>query len=541
MRRTLFSIPILIGMTALATRLDRHQSQSFDSRQDKQLKRHICDIRRPDRNDSWLPPGDFLTDSSLSIILTRGLRPLVKPQITSGHTRIATNFTPPDSFFPVPPQIRDNVKFWEKIFTEVSIAEGLLHDREYPLVIYKKMNFYGMSNEQRNEAIRAEIRAVKRSLHALKSQPDSTWGSRERDIAALFNRHGQKRALEDATERIRLQSGIRERFKWGLEQSTMYDDTIKAILRQYQVPERLAYLPHVESSFDIFARSKVGALGMWQFMPATARRFLTIDEIVDERLDPIRSTEAAAKLLAYNYKVLESWPLAVTAYNHGVTGMRNAVRSTGTTDLGKIIDRHTSPSFKFASKNFYSCFIAAARVASQPQNYFDDLMRLPPYKAFTLNLRHPIQPSTLTQYLNITAEQLAFYNPALNPRLFEPGAKIPRNYSLNIPLINRGKDNQEVTLAFSGGVLGMKAFYAATGQSPFSGPATQSDPRVFRVMDGRLQRLYPQSSFSAMVSHRFKVPHSPLPLEDADSTDRELVSLPHSAPHSTSFTAGSNL
>jgi len=76
-------------------------------------------------------------------------------------------------------------------------------------------------------------------------------------------------------------------------------------------------LPHVESSFNPAAYSKVGAQGLWQFMRSTGRRYLHIDSTVDDRLDPFRSTQAAAQLLAYNYHLLGTWPLALTAYNHG--------------------------------------------------------------------------------------------------------------------------------------------------------------------------------------------------------------------------------
>ena len=89
------------------------------------------------------------------------------------------------------------------------------------------------------------------------------------------------------------------------------------MLKRHGVPEEIAALPHVESSFNPEAYSKVGAAGLWQFMPSTAKRFMRVDGIVDERLDPYSATEAAANLMLYNYRLLGSWPLTVTAYNHG--------------------------------------------------------------------------------------------------------------------------------------------------------------------------------------------------------------------------------
>ncbi len=403
------------------------------------------------------------------------------------------------------------------------------------------MSFYDMSPDQRNSAIRDEIGLVRKSISTILNEPDSVWGSREHTIASMFKRHAKEGALIEAGTRIRLQSGIRERFRWGLEQSTMFQDTIKAILNQYQVPEKLAYLPHVESSFDIFARSKVGALGMWQFMPATARIYLRIDDVVDERLDPILSTEAAAKLLAHNYSILGSWPLAVTAYNHGVRGIQRAINTTGTRNLGEIIRRHSSPSFKFASKNFYSCFIAAAQVASNPQVYFDNLAQLPPYKISTIELHHPLEPSTLSRYLDISHDMLVFYNPAINPELFKPGGKIPKDYSINIPVVNRENNDYELANALSGGILGMEAFFGSQGRYNHRLSASYSPEAVYKVMNGRIEQLSNRSTYSAMVNHRFNVPNSPLPYETArnSSTDNPHY-LPVSVYHSGSLSIVDN-
>ena len=98
------------------------------------------------------------------------------------------------------------------------------------------------------------------------------------------------------------------------------------------IPEEIAWLPMVESTFNVEARSKVGAAGVWQFMPGTGRQYMRVDATVDERLDPIIAARGAARLLRHNYQGLRSWPLALTAYNHGYYGMQRAVRQLGTND-----------------------------------------------------------------------------------------------------------------------------------------------------------------------------------------------------------------
>jgi membrane-bound lytic murein transglycosylase D len=135
-----------------------------------------------------------------------------------------------------------------------------------------------------------------------------------------------------------------------------------AILRRHNVPEEVAALPLVESGFNPQARSKAGAVGLWQFIAPTGRRYLTITRRRDDRRDPIRATEAAARLLKHNYEALGSWPLAIMAYNHGTEGILAAQAVVGSSAVDEIIARYTGPRFGFASKNFYAEFLAALEV-----------------------------------------------------------------------------------------------------------------------------------------------------------------------------------
>ena len=136
-------------------------------------------------------------------------------------------------------------------------------------------------------------------------------------------------------------------------------------------------MPHVESSFNPAAYSKVGAAGLWQFMPSTAKRFMRVDSLVDERLDPYSATEAAANLMLYNYRLLGTWPLAVTAYNHGPGGLRRAQEQLGTSDIAVIVKRYQGATFGFASRNFYVSFLAALEVDRNAEKYFGPITPLP--------------------------------------------------------------------------------------------------------------------------------------------------------------------
>src|SRR5690606_22709448 len=133
----------------------------------------------------------------------------------------------------------------------------------------------------------------------------------------LFRKIGDPNKFLNAAhyKRLRFQLGLKDRFLDGVKLSGEYLPFMDRIFIEHGLPFELTRLPIVESRYNAKARSKVGASGIWQFMPRTGADFMMINDAVDERNDPLRATEAAAKLLSINYKTLGNWPLAVTAYN----------------------------------------------------------------------------------------------------------------------------------------------------------------------------------------------------------------------------------
>jgi membrane-bound lytic murein transglycosylase D len=200
----------------------------------------------------------------------------------------------------------------------------------------------------------------------------------------------------------------------GLKVSGRYMGQMQKIFREEGVPVELAYLPLVESSFNVRARSSVGALGMWQFMPATGKKFLRIDDDIDERRDPFVSTRAAARLLKQNYRLLGNWPLAITAYNHGTEGIFRAMSEVGSENLVEMIRRYQSPSFGFASKNFYAEFLAAVEIASNVGSYFPSLRMHRPVALHEVEIKRPLPLQSLLQPAAISQSDFFEWNPALN-------------------------------------------------------------------------------------------------------------------------------
>ena len=268
------------------------------------------------------------------------------------------------------------VEFWKRVYGEWSQDQVTFHDRDDLGIIYltidqKKSETPAAyrANEAAQEAIIDRYRRILLDL-ATRNPDPRTLSGEYREVYDAFGELGNPARWRQAADRIRVQRGLREHFQRGLIHAGQFREHILAIFREEGVPEEIAWLPMVESTFNIEARSKVGAAGVWQFMPGTGRQYMRVDATVDERLDPIIAARGAARLLKYNYRGLGSWPLALTAYNHGYYGMRRAVQQVGSNDYMTIRRLYDGPAFGFASKNFYAEFLAALHVAEHAEQYF---------------------------------------------------------------------------------------------------------------------------------------------------------------------------
>lgn len=271
--------------------------------------------------------------------------------------------------FPVPVCLDSNVTFWKRIYRDVDVNEVLVHDREDLSRIFARIDLPSGLRERKfalanaKEFYEQRLQRLAAKIGASQAGQPLRLDTVEKDLLAAFSpKDRNNQAIFAASSRLRFQSGLKSRFEGGVRRSLELLPSITAILESAGVPRDIVHLPHVESSYVRTARSKVGAVGLWQIMPETMR-LLKGGSAVSRRMDPIVSTQAAAKLLQMNYRQLQSWPLALTAYNHGLAGVNRAVRATGSRDLCTIIDRYQSRSFRFASSNFYAQFLAARHVA----------------------------------------------------------------------------------------------------------------------------------------------------------------------------------
>jgi membrane-bound lytic murein transglycosylase D len=317
------------------------------------------------RYASTLRLASLLT-AVLSLVLVAG----------SASAQPALSFSPE---LPVSAAMQERVRFWIRVFTEVSHAEALLHDRDALRVVYDVIPVGEAGSDGPVEAARATYDRMLLSMTIEQLFPRLGVPPPERvQVGALFARNGSgPLAYARAIGNIRAQRGLREIFADSLVRAQIYLPAIRGIFAAARLPPELVYIPHVESSFNPNAVSHAGAAGLWQFTRDTGDRHLKITGAADERFDPGRSSAAAARHLARAREVLGSWPLAVTAYNHGVAGMARARAAVGSDSLDDIIQGYQSASFGFASRNFYAEFLAAAHVAEHAAYYFPELEREP--------------------------------------------------------------------------------------------------------------------------------------------------------------------
>jgi membrane-bound lytic murein transglycosylase D len=336
--------------------------------------------------------------------------------------------------FPSYPVIEPNVAFWTRIYADYSTAQAVVHDSLRLDIVYEVIDLEPMDQPGAGKINRKRMKRASRRvadiLKRLAADPQ-TADAECRRVAALFGSEADAGTFARARRRVRCQIGQRDRFRAGVIRSGAYLDRIRTILRANGVPEDLACLPHVESSFNTHAYSKFGAAGMWQFTRSTGKRFLTVDYVLDERRDPIAATRAAALLLRENYEKLGSWPLAVTAYNHGAAGMLRAKARHGS--YPKIFTSYKGRTFKFASRNFYSEFLAARQVASNYRHHFGEIVLDSPRSTRTVKMTGYAAVEDLCRHFRISPEMARNLNPALRPPVFNGRKYVPEGYAFNLP------------------------------------------------------------------------------------------------------------
>jgi membrane-bound lytic murein transglycosylase D len=343
-------------------------------------------------------------------------------------------FAANEALFPKPAALERDVNFWISIFTAYSTSEGVLHDNRNLAVVYEKIDLpENASRRTRNRLSKDRREHYQKILRTLANGKRDNLSAEEYRILGMWPADVSNKELSAAASRIRFQLGLSDRFREGLKRSGRWRKHVNAEFSRLGVPIELGALPHVESSYNPDARSHVGASGIWQFTRSTGRRFMQVDHILDERNDPFLATTAAAKLLAYNYSITGNWPMAITAYNHGLSGARRAMRKYGDNAYTEILRKYKSRTFGFASRNFYVAFLAAMQVDQNPERYFPGLVPDSPVDYATVSLPAYIPADKLAATLKVRERDLAKHNPAIQATVWQGSKHLPKNFELRLP------------------------------------------------------------------------------------------------------------
>lgn len=360
--------------------------------------------------------------------------------LSDGDKRISNDFQ-------IPEGLKDRVGFWFDVYTKYDSNHRVIHHSLFPWIVYKVVDVSyiiesdtpkheWMRRQKADRLVKQEALKIRANLHKLANRKSLKNLSDDEqaliDILSPLGGDARKQALK-ALRSVRVQTGQKDHFADGLAISSRYLGTMERIFERYRLPFELTRIPFVESSFNKRATSKVGASGIWQFMGNTGRKFMMVSGAIDERRSPFKASEAAARLLKENHLILyRSWPLAVTAWNHGPTGLRKAIQRAGSRDLSTIISRYRSRSFDFASSNFYSEFLAALHAERYSPEVFGQLEKEPHMELLVVKLARAVRFSELLKVSGMNADDFLSINPELSTAA-KKNLMLPRGFRLHLP------------------------------------------------------------------------------------------------------------
>ena len=205
----------------------------------------------------------------------------------------------------------------------------------------------------------------------------------------------------------------------SLIRSGRYKELIDQTLAEHKLPKGLAYLPVIESAYLPTLTSRVGAHGIWQFMPDTAREYgLRVDWWVDERADPERSTRAAAVYLKDLHRMFGDWSLALAAYNCGPGRVRRKLAETGATTFWELLEQSALPK---ETRGYVPTFFATLLIASDPATYGFELGDAVEADHKRVEVRGPVSLAYIAETTGVDEELLRDLNPSLRRAVVPPG------------------------------------------------------------------------------------------------------------------------
>jgi membrane-bound lytic murein transglycosylase D len=214
----------------------------------------------------------------------------------------------------------------------------------------------------------------------------------------------------------------------ALKRMGLYQPLISETLRKEGIPQDLIYLAALESAFNPYALSRKGAKGIWQFMLGTGMLYgLKKDRWVDEREDPVKSTQAAARHLKDLYQTFGDWSLAIAAYDSGPIAVQAAVERTGYADYWTLRRLHALPA---ETEDYVPIFMATLMIAKDPKAYGFDVQPDPPLSVDQVAVSTPTDLRLAAQLIDTPVEELTRLNPSLLRWTTPPNNP---QFALNLP------------------------------------------------------------------------------------------------------------
>ena len=370
---------------------------------------------------------------------------LLEPTITDWSydlvLRDADNRVPDE--FHIPSHLKRSVGFWLRIYTEWTTQHVAIFDSRHPELVYEVLDFRDLARTARNEMVyeivrkqrvRKRLGIWRNAIASVAARPKGPFRTVEQQIVAQqVKRLPHKHRIGELIRNVRAQTGQRDNIVKGVLAAEAYFPKMEEVFSQMGVPPSLTRLSLVESSFNLKSQSRVGATGVWQFMMNPGHKYLKIDRhggTVDERLSPLKSTVAAAKLLKENYQRFHNWPLAVTVYNHGLRGLTKMRRQKDFDRIAYLFDpcTHRTP-LGWAGRNYYSEFLAVLHAEAYRKVFYGD-PPIPSLRPFAYRrLEKPASGMTLALENGVSLTEFRL----INPDVRNLRAILPKGYAVGFP------------------------------------------------------------------------------------------------------------
>jgi membrane-bound lytic murein transglycosylase D len=305
---------------------------------------------------------------------------------------VSKEFTVTDYYYPT-------VNFWFMIYTQFESSSVVIHDRNNLSLIYKVLDFSslhkkGLSrnvlhvlqkklSDERIDKVKSDLKFLSKNPFSLEPQAKTIYQTlKKAGVVLPIGESDRRKFFKTLSTSIRTQTGQKNFIEAGIIRSLPYKTFLNKYFLSRKLPAELLAVPFLESSFNPKAESRVGAMGAWQFMPLIASYFVpkkSTSPKFDYRSNVGVISIAAASLMSENFRIMKSWDMAVTAYNSGTKHLlktkRELASSNNDIDLEAVIKHSDSEHFGFASKNFYSEFLALVHALAYEEEIFSNIHR----------------------------------------------------------------------------------------------------------------------------------------------------------------------